>query len=174
MFGGELSSSDLRALLGLDIVETQIVAEHAFASSSAFMRFKVPQAFLLLYPAEHRGTPLLQGDRTGSEVQASTSVHSKAETVFPATVFQVWSLSSVEQGTLSREHRSGHQLSQGRRTTVLNTIRDLQCSCQEQGIGQPGSHSTPAWQRALDLDMGGHPLPMWALAGHLTSLNSLS
>ena len=60
MFGGEQSSSDLTALLGLDILETQLVAECVFAFSSASVRFWVSQVSLLLYPAKHGGAPLLQ------------------------------------------------------------------------------------------------------------------
>ena len=40
-------------------METQIVAERAFASFSASMRFKVSQVSLLLYPAKHGSTLLL-------------------------------------------------------------------------------------------------------------------
>lgn len=63
----------------------------------------------------------------------------------------------------SLEHRSGHQILQGRRTTVSSIINDPRRSCQGQGTGQPGGHSTPTWQGALDWDVGGHSLPMWAL-----------
>ena len=116
---------------GLEILETQIMAESAFASSFASKNFKVfqgtPSSSLLHIIAAYNFS---NKNRTCSDVQASTPPsHS---------ILGVASDFSKDGWTVQRGPR--YQLPKGRRATASSKIRGPWCSCQWQGIGEPGTY----------------------------------